>query len=69
MSISKGDVVQFTEKHKWSGCLGIVTDIRRTGTYTVAVEIPEHGTAYIFAGPNDIEYIGPAHLVPAEVNE
>ena len=26
--IKKGDVVQFTELHKWCGCLGIVTEDR-----------------------------------------
>ena len=25
---SKGMVVQFIEKHKWAGCLGIITEVK-----------------------------------------
>ena len=31
MSIRTNDVVQFTERHKWRGCLGIVNEVKETG--------------------------------------
>ena len=50
--IKKGSVVQFNENHKWCGCLGIITEIKKYKDgkvrYMVGVPMPEKGTAYIF---------------------
>ena len=65
MRMTVNDVVQFTENHKWCGCLGIITEdkqeehIRR---YMIGVPIPQQGTAYIFDDGSNIEYIGKAVL-------
>ena len=43
----KGMVVQFTEKHKWAGCLGIITEVKESGAdvrYMIAVPVPQQGT-------------------------
>lgn len=43
MELEIGDVVQFNEKHKWTGSLGIVTEIKNCGDdirYMVGVPIP-----------------------------
>ena len=40
-------VVQFIEKHKWAGCLGIITEVKESGAdvrYMIAVPIPQQGT-------------------------
>lgn len=64
-----GDVVQFNEKHKWTGSLGIITEKKNCGEngirYMVGVPVPMQGTAYIFCMEKDmeIEYIGKAILV------
>ena len=66
----KGMVVQFIEKHKWAGCLGIITEVKESGAdvrYTIAVPIPQQGTAYIFSMESDEEFeliTGFAKLVP-----
>lgn len=60
------DVVQFTEKHKWSGCLGIITEDRGEGhprRYLIGVPVPMQGTAYIFDDGSGIERIGKAVMV------
>ena len=60
------DVVQFTENHKWCGCLGIITEDKGDGhprRYMIGVPIPDKGTAYIFDDGSGIEYIGKAVLV------
>lgn len=44
--IQIGDVVQFNEKHRWTGVLGIVEEINRE-RILVGVPVPEEGTAYI----------------------
>lgn len=59
------DVVQFTENHKWCGCLGIIIEDRvdvRPRRYMIGVPIPHHGTAYIFDDGTGIERIGKAVL-------
>lgn len=61
----KNDVVQFNEKHKWCGCIGIITEIKPS-KIMVGVPIPEKGTAYIFCKSDEIERIGNAIFV---VNE
>ena len=67
--IEKDDVVQFTEKHKWCGCLGIVTEDKgfdHPRRYMISVPIPEQGVACIFDDGSNIEQIGKAVLVEAE---
>lgn len=65
--IQKNDVVQFNERHKWCGCLGIVDSIKEfpdmRKRIMIGIPIPEKGTAYIFAEPEDIELIGEAVMV------
>lgn len=68
-----GDVVQFNEKHKWRGSLGIITgikDCKQNGIrYMIGVPVPQQGTAYIYSMDKDqeIEYVGVAILVPPEL--
>lgn len=67
----KNDVVQFTENHKWCGCLGIIEEIKNCGDdirYMVGVPIPGSGTAHVFSmsSKNEFEYIGHAVMVSAE---
>lgn len=67
--MTKGDVVQFNENHKWCGSLGIITEVkimRNDIRYMVGVPAPMQGTAYIFVleSENAIERIGQAKLVP-----
>lgn len=72
MEIRKGDVVQFTESHKWCGCLGIVKEKKKIDDFDhrfmVGVPVPQQGTAYIFAveSRNEVERIGKAKLVEKE---
>lgn len=68
----KNTVVQFNEKHKWRGCLGIITDIKTYENdirYTVGVPMPMQGIAYIFSleSEQELEEIGTAVLVEKEV--
>ena len=63
-----GDVVQFTEDHKWCGSLGIVDEVKRIDDdvrYMIGVPVPQQGAAYIFVmeSSNDIEYVGKAVMV------
>ena len=73
--IKKGSVVQFNENHKWCGCLGIVTEVKkdkdRKVRYMVGVPMPEKGTAYIFVADTEsaIEAIGIAAYVLREDGE
>lgn len=65
---SVNEVVQFTEDHKWCGCLGIVDEVRDLGNdvrYMVGVPMPEQGTAYIFSmeSENEFEVIGDAVMI------
>lgn len=69
--IQKNDVVQFNEKHKWCGCLGIITRVKEIDNdtlYTIGVPIPQQGIAYIRAMKSEyvIEYIGRAVLTDSE---
>ena len=67
--IEKDDVVQFTENHKWCGCLGVVTEDKgcdHPRRYMIGVPIPELGIAYIYDDGSSIEPIGKAVLVEAE---
>ena len=69
--IKKNDVVQFTEHHKWRGCLGIVSAMKglpggRT-RYMIGVPLPSNdgktSTAYIFDDGSNIERIGIAAMI------
>lgn len=66
--INKNDVIQFTENHKWCGCLGIVVAIKtieeEKNKYLIGVPIPMQGqgTAYIFDDGSNIEKVGTAIL-------
>ena len=63
------DVVQFNEKHKWRGCLGIISEDKgfdHPRRYLVGVPIPDSGTAYISDDGSSIECIGKAVLVEGE---
>lgn len=66
------DVVQFTENHKWCGCLGIIREDKgepHPRRYMIGVVAPEQGTAFIFDDGANIEYIGKAVLVPEKEKE
>ena len=63
-----GDIIQFNEKHKWAGCLGIITDLiefKDDVRFTVGVPYPVKGVAYIYVMESEmsIERIGEAKLV------
>ena len=48
--MQKYDVVQFNERIDWvTGCLGMVSDVKRDGTCLVAIKIPNKGTAFVYA--------------------
>lgn len=70
--ICENDVVQFNENHKWCGCVGIVTEAKVVGNndvrYMIGVPVPQKGTAYIYSmdSKNEIEYVGPAILIPSD---
>ena len=68
--MKNGDVIQFNEKHKWCGYLGMIIEVKNYADdirYMIGVPIPEKGTAYIFSmkSANEIEIIGRAVLVEA----
>lgn len=60
--IQIGDVVQFNEKHKWTGVLGIVEEINRE-RILVGVPVPEEGTAYIHCKKENVERVGEAIFI------
>lgn len=66
-----GDVIQFNENHKWCGCLGIITEIKRYEReirFMIGIPIPGQGTAYIFVSSGEvaIEKIGKARFIIKE---
>lgn len=72
--IKKDDVVQFTENHKWCGCLGIIREVKVCGEdkrYMVGIPIPQQGTAFIYVmeSENAIEKIGKAVLIMKDGGE
>lgn len=71
MLVQKNDVVQFNERHKWCGSLGIVTKITEADNdtlYMIGVPIPQQGIAYIrvLNSEDAVEYIGHAVLTDSE---
>lgn len=72
---NKGDAVQFTEKHKWCGAFGFVSEVKKCGDdyrIMIGATIPDNqlhcSTAYIFSmlSENEFEVIGKAVLMPQE---
>ena len=62
-------VVQFTEGHKWCGCLGIIEEVKGEGhprRYLIGVPIPDSGTAFIYDDGSSIEYVGKAVMIRDE---
>ena len=60
------DVVQFTENHKWCGCLGIIAEDKgkeHPRRYLIGVPETQQRMAYIYDDGSNIEYIGRAVLV------
>ena len=60
--IKVGNVVQFTENHKWCGCFGVIDEIKECGDdvrYMIGVPQCNGGIAYIFsmASDKDFEFI------------
>lgn len=74
LKIRKNDVVQFTENHKWRGCLGIVSEMQDypdgSTRYMIGVPLPSNdgkaSMAYIIDDGSNIEYIGVAVLIESE---
>ena len=71
--MKKNDVVQFTENHKWCGCLGVIEEDKGAGhprRYLIGVPVPSNDgkpqTAYIFDDGSHIERIGEAVMVSAD---
>lgn len=73
--MTEGCVVQFNERHKWCGCLGIIEEMKpiyndkkelQDVRFMVGIPIPQQGTAYIFVMESEmaIESIGKAILIP-----
>lgn len=71
----RGDVVQFTENHKWVGTLGIVSEVKKCGDdyrVMVACTIPDNkehcNTAYIYSmlSNKEFEFVGNAVMMPPE---
>ena len=68
------DVVQFNEKHKWCGSLGIICEIKKCGNdtrYMIGVPIPNQGTAFIYVMESEdaICYIGRAVMILNREND
>ena len=64
-----GDVVQYSENHPWSGCLGIVADrdwhngnIR----YFIGIPVPNRETIYLHAYRDEFYHIGVAAIIGKE---
>ena len=68
------DVVQFNEKHKWCGSLGIIYEIKKCGNdtrYMIGVPIPNQGSAFIYVMESEdaICYIGKAIMILNREND
>lgn len=70
-----GNVVQFNEKHKWFGSIGIITEVKRLASgdvrYMICVPIPQRGNAYIFSmeSEQEFEFVGEASYAPKQDRE
>lgn len=59
--IQINDVVQFTDKHKYRGCFGVVREmetVKRVKYYEVVVPIPGCGSERAVATKDDIKKVG-----------
>ena len=70
----KNLVVQFTENHKWCGCLGIIEEIKQCEDdvrYLIGVPVPQQGIAYIFSmeSKDEFEPIGMAVMTSTSGND
>ena len=72
-TIFPGDIIQFTESHKWCGALAIVIEVKPVENDTkvmLGVPMLKHdevdGTAYIYSmlSANEFEIVGKAVLAP-----
>lgn len=61
--VSKNDVVQLAESHKWCGCICIVEKVLPDGSLMLYLPVPESGTIYLRCGIGDIVRIGEAVFV------
>lgn len=69
------DIVCFKENHKWVGCLGFVSEIKKIkdekGNYTlrlmIGVPCPGEGVAYIFALDDEVENLQCATKYPYNI--
>ena len=69
-----GDVIQFTENHKWAGAFGFISKVRPSSEdikYLIGVPMPDQGIAYIFSyeSKNEFEKVGEAILMPVSDEE
>lgn len=71
--VAVGDIIQFIEKHKWSGALAIVTEVKPVENdvkIMAGVPVLENdgvsGTAYIYTmqSAEEFEPVGRAVLAP-----
>lgn len=59
--IQINDVVQFTDKHKYRGCLGIVEDmetVMRVKYFSVVIPIPDVGGERAVVTKDEIKKVG-----------
>lgn len=61
INIHKNDVIQFNEKHEWSGCFGIIMEVRGSRLF-VKVPSPKWGTGYIECNADEVEIVGIAKI-------
>lgn len=69
------DIVVFRENHKWVGCIGFVTEIKKivddlgkdTLRLMIGVPAPMEGVAYIFATPDEVENLLCGYKYPYEI--
>ena len=76
--VSVGDIIQFTEDHKWCGALAVVVEVKPVeGDIKIMAGVPileddkVEGTAYIYTmqSAEEFEPVGRAVLVPQAPEE
>lgn len=58
----KGDVVQFNERHKWTGALGIIHEVKEVYTHDQTGEVDGKDIKYMVAIPNPVNDIEVANI-------
>lgn len=53
----KGDVIQFNERHKWTGTLGIITEVKEVYTHDQTGEVDGKDIKYMVAIPKPVSGI------------